>query len=55
MLSYTAGEVLWEGDPTAVNRGWNIYSYTGLPDFDYDGVPEIVISHGGDPTVAAEV
>ncbi|XP_070199696.1 protein FAM234A-like [Littorina saxatilis] len=49
------GEVLWEGDPNVVNRGWNIYSYTGLPDFDYDGVPEIVISHGGDPTVPADV
>ena len=38
-----------------IKRGWNIYAPAALPDLDEDGVRDIVIAHGGDPTVAAEV
>ncbi|XP_046574702.1 protein FAM234A-like [Haliotis rubra] len=49
------GEIMWASDGNNFNRGWNIYHSVALPDFDFDGVPEIAIAHGGDPTVAAEV
>ena len=42
-------------DSKYLNRGWNIYEPAALPDLDDDGVRDIVIAHGGDPTVAAEV
>ena len=38
-----------------MNRGWNIYAPAAMPDLDEDGVNDIVIAHGGDPTVPAEV
>ena len=49
------GELLWEGTSDFLNFGWNIYSPATIPDLDYDGVGEVLISHGGDPTVPAEV
>ncbi|XP_005105920.2 protein FAM234A [Aplysia californica] len=54
-IDIRTGKAVWEGDPDVLNRGWNIYSATRLPDFDGDGVNDIVIAHGGDPTVAAEI
>lgn len=52
-----SGTVLWSEDSEKkyVNRGWNIYSVTVIPDMDNDGVADLIISHGGDPTVPAEV
>lgn len=49
------GDVLWVADRRYVNRGWNIYAPAVVPDLDEDGVKDIIIAHGGDPTVAAEV
>ncbi|KAK3095661.1 hypothetical protein FSP39_017289 [Pinctada imbricata] len=49
------GEVFWEGSSDFLNFGWNIYSPSVIPDLDYDGVGEVLISHGGDPTVPAEI
>ncbi|KAJ8299124.1 hypothetical protein KUTeg_023184 [Tegillarca granosa] len=49
------GELLWEGDGSIFNRGWNIYSTNVIPDMDYDGVNEIVLAHGGDPVIPANV
>ncbi|KAJ8319425.1 hypothetical protein KUTeg_004516 [Tegillarca granosa] len=42
---------LWMGDDKNLERPWNIYQAAALPDFDGDGVPEVLISHGGDPTL----
>ncbi|KAK3602624.1 hypothetical protein CHS0354_034208 [Potamilus streckersoni] len=49
------GEILWVTDRKHLNHGWNIYSPTVISDMDDDGVNDIVISHGGDPTIKAEV
>ena len=49
------GEVLWTTDKTRLHDGWNIYSPATVQDLDYDGVGEIVIAHGGDPVIPAEV
>ena len=49
------GEILWAVDSKYLNRGWNIYAPAAMPDLDDDGVPDIVIAHGGDPTVPAQV
>ena len=49
------GEVLWTTDKTRLHNGWNIYSPATVQDLDYDGVGEIVIAHGGDPVIPAEV
>lgn len=38
-----------------LHDGWNIYSPATVQDLDYDGVGEIVIAHGGDPVIPAEV
>lgn len=46
---------MWEGDGSTFNRGWNIYSTNVIPDMDYDGVNEIVLAHGGDPVIPANV
>ena len=39
----------------ALHEQWNVYSILALPDFNNDGVPEILIAHGGDPAFHAEV
>ncbi|XP_060600384.1 protein FAM234A-like [Ruditapes philippinarum] len=49
------GKTLWVGDERYVNRGWNIYAPAAVPDLDDDGVADLIIAHGGDPTVAAEI
>lgn len=49
------GKTLWVGDDRYVNRGWNIYAPAAVPDLDEDGVKDLIIAHGGDPTVAAEI
>ncbi|OWF47957.1 protein FAM234B-like [Mizuhopecten yessoensis] len=53
-IDTTTGTVLWRDSSSYVNRGWNIYSVAIIPDMDGDKVKDIVISHGGDPTVLAE-
>ena len=47
--------MLWTTDKTRLHDGWNIYSPATVQDLDYDGVGEIVIAHGGDPVIPAEV
>jgi hypothetical protein len=34
---------------------WNIYQVLALPDFNEDGIPEVLISNGGDPSKDPEV
>lgn len=34
---------------------WNTYQVLALPDFDQDGVPEVLVTNGGDPDKDPEV
>ncbi|XP_063400956.1 protein FAM234B-like [Mytilus trossulus] len=48
------GKTLWVSNPDNLRLGWNIYTTTPIPDMNNDGINEIVISHGGDPIIAAD-
>ena len=50
-ITFNIGKVLWQGDNSALNSGWNNYNPTVLPDLDGDGVKDVLLPHGGDPTV----
>lgn len=52
---FLLGELLWTTDKMKLHDGWNIYSPATVQDLNYDGVGEIVIAHGGDPVIPAEV
>ncbi|XP_033752716.1 uncharacterized protein LOC117336335 isoform X1 [Pecten maximus] len=54
-IDVTKGAVIWRESSTYIKREWNIYSIAVIPDMDDDKVNDIVIAHGGDPTVAAEI
>ncbi|KAI0222414.1 hypothetical protein LSAT2_026355 [Lamellibrachia satsuma] len=43
------GTILWSIDDGVIHRTWNFYNVLIMPDFTQDGVPEILLSHGGDP------
>ena len=45
-----SGHMLWIGDENFLKKTWNIYRVLALPDFDGDGIPEVLISNGGDPS-----
>jgi len=49
------GETLWYGDERLTKSSWNIYQVLALPDFDEDGISEILLVNGGDPAKEAEV
>lgn len=34
---------------------WNIYNVLIIPDMNQDGVLDLVVAHGGDPTFPPEV
>ena len=46
---------MWLGDEKFLQPVWNVYQALALPDFDKDGVPEVLVSHGGDPRKKAKV
>ena len=50
-----AGTILWSIDDGVIHRTWNFYNVLIMPDFTQDGVPEILLSHGGDPRFRANV
>ena len=51
-----SGHLYWSAEDDSVfNAGWNTYRALMLPDWDKDGVPEILIANGGDPTKEPEV
>ena len=52
---FFSGKVLWQVDKTVVQQRWNFYNALILPDLTEDGVPEVVLSHGGDPKYRAKV
>lgn len=43
------GKILWLGDNNLIKPTWNTYQVLALPDFDQDGVPEVLVTNGGDP------
>ena len=50
------GKVLWESHSNFLKENWNIYNPVILPiDIDKDGVNEIVIAHGGNPTIPSHI
>ncbi|KAI0209988.1 hypothetical protein LSAT2_005289, partial [Lamellibrachia satsuma] len=49
------GTILWSIDDGVIHRTWNFYNVLIMPDFTQDGVPEILLSHGGDPRFHANV
>ena len=46
---YSTGKTLWLADETFIKPKWNVYQALALPDFDKDGVPEVLVANGGDP------
>ncbi len=51
------GKTFWDASYTSIfNENWNIYNPLVLPyDLDHDGVNDVVISTGGNPTIPSEV
>ena len=52
---YLTGEHLWTGDRKTFTKTQNIYQVMALPDFDKDGVNEVLLVQGGDPNYDPEV
>ncbi|XP_061196183.1 uncharacterized protein LOC133204462 [Saccostrea echinata] len=48
------GKHLWEASSPFFTKIWNFYQAMALPDFNGDGVKEILVMHGGDPNIDAE-
>ena len=51
----TTGKVLWHVDHSVVHQSWNFYNVLVMPDFTGDGVPEVLLPHGGEPKFKASV
>ncbi|KAK2166849.1 hypothetical protein LSH36_34g01067 [Paralvinella palmiformis] len=49
------GHVFWRGDQSQMEEIWNIYNVLIIPDMNQDGVLDLVVAHGGDPTFPPEV
>ena len=50
------GETLWTCEDDEVFEAyWNTYHALALPDWDNDGVPEVLIVNGGDMTKEPDV
>ena len=46
----------WSAEDNAfVKPECNIYQAVALPDWDGDGVPEVLLANSGDPKIPAEV
>ena len=54
-LSTLAGKVLWHADVSFMNESWSCFNVCILPDFNDDGVPELLLSHSSDPRFPPEV
>jgi hypothetical protein len=49
------GTVHWTGDSSYLDETWNTYAPLIVPDFTQDGVPELIVAHGGDPSFLPQV
>ena len=38
-----------------MEENWNTYNVLVIPDMNKDGVPDLVVAHGGDPSFPPEV
>ena len=47
--------MLWQVEQKVVHQTWNFYNVLVMSDFTQDGVPEVLLSQGGDPKFDAEV
>ena len=47
--------MLWHVDQSVVHQSWNFYNVLVMSDFTQDGVPEVLLSQGGDPKFDAKV
>ena len=54
-LSGADGSILWDRDPNLAYLRYNFYFPLIVPDLDYDGVPDLVNTHGGDATYGESV
>ena len=55
-MIYFLGNLYWSLEENKfVNDSWNIYQAVALPDWDGDGVAEVLLANGGDPLIHAEV
>ncbi|XP_033726834.1 uncharacterized protein LOC117316365 [Pecten maximus] len=48
-VSTRTGKTVWFGDKSLMFPMWNTFQVLALPDFDGDGVPEVLVPNGGDP------
>ncbi|KAK6187472.1 hypothetical protein SNE40_005492 [Patella caerulea] len=49
------GKILWTSKSEKHYQAtWNIYHVSVLPDFTSDGIPELLVTHGGDPKADPE-
>ncbi|XP_062587303.1 protein FAM234A-like, partial [Saccostrea cucullata] len=48
------GKHLWEASSPFFKKKWNFYQAMALPDFNGDGVKEILVMHGGDPSIESD-
>ena len=55
LFVYTTGTELWSADPSMTDIRWNYYQPQVIPDLDGDGVPDVVVSHGGNGEYTAMV
>lgn len=49
------GKRIWEARSPFFSNTWNFYHPMALPDFNGDGVKEIAVMHGGNPTKDSNV
>ena len=47
--------MLWNVESKFINIDWNVYQALPLPDWDNDGIPELLVAHGGDFKYGPEV
>jgi len=55
LMFFCQGHVFWRGDQSQMEEIWNIYNVLIIPDMNQDGVLDLVVAHGGDPTFPPEV
>ena len=42
------GGILWAVDESAINVQWHVHHPLLLPDWNSDGIPDLLVSHGGE-------
>jgi len=55
MQTACLGSVLWEAKSEHFMTTWSSFNVLVMPDFNQDGVPELVTAHSSDPRFPPEV